>query len=135
MTQYGNQPFNFGDSPAAPAGKQNVVFQADAPNTDPTVVRNVSAYVEPGGGSSDKVVLLSGTHTLATDENVAFCNGTFTVTLPATPDQKLLYTINIESGTVTIAPSSGTINGNSSVIGTMDYSFGLRFDGTNWRIV
>ncbi len=134
MTQYGNQAFNFGDAPAAPVGKHNVVFQADAPSTDPTVVRNVSAYVEDSG-SGDTVVQLTTNATLATAENVAFCNGTFTVTLPVSPDAALLYTINIESGTVTIAPSSGLINGNSSVVGIAGYSFGLRFDGTNWRIV
>lgn len=136
MTQYGDQAFNFGSLPAAPAGKQNVVFQADVPSTDPTIIRNVSAYVDTsGGGSADKVVLLSANYTLASDENVAFCNGTFTLTLPVTPDELLLYTINIETGTLTIVPSAGLINGNASIAGTQDYSFGLRFDGTNWRIV
>lgn len=41
-----SQPLNLGTLPAAPGGKKNVVFQADAPNVDPTVVRNVSAYVD-----------------------------------------------------------------------------------------
>lgn len=39
-------PLNLNDtSPAAPAGKFNVKFQAAAPNADPSVVRDTSAYV------------------------------------------------------------------------------------------
>lgn len=91
--------------------------------------------VTGGGGSGDVVVLLSGDATLATNQNVAFCTGTFTVTLPVAPDVKRLYTVTVETGTVTIVPSSGLINGFASVIGTDGYSFGLRYDGTSWRIV
>lgn len=129
------QPFDFrSDLPAAPAGKVNVIWQADDPSTDPTVLRKVSAYVDLSG-SGDVVVHLNSVHTLLATENVAFCTGTFTVTLPATPNPALVYTVNIAGGTITIAPSSGNINGQSSVTGTDGYSFELRFDGTNWRIV
>lgn len=43
-------PKNFGALPAAPAGKTNVIWQADAPNVNPAIPRNVSAYYTPGGG-------------------------------------------------------------------------------------
>lgn len=33
-------------NPAAPVGKKNVAWQAIAPNADPTVARDVSAYVD-----------------------------------------------------------------------------------------
>lgn len=133
---FANQVFDLGDVPAPPSGKKNVIWQADAPSTDPTVIRRVSAYVDDsGGGSSDVVVKLTTTHTLLATENVALCDGTFNVTLPVTPAQNLLYTIEVGSGVVTILPSSGLINGQSSVTGTAGYSFSMRFDGTNWRIV
>lgn len=39
-------PLNFNDTvPAAPVGKANVKWQADAPNTNPAVARKVSAYI------------------------------------------------------------------------------------------
>lgn len=39
-------PKNYNDTtPAAPSGKVNVKWQADAPDPNPTVVRNVSAYM------------------------------------------------------------------------------------------
>jgi hypothetical protein len=47
-----NQP-NFNDTlPAAPSGKVNVKWQADAPNANPSVPRNVSAYVPNMVGDS-----------------------------------------------------------------------------------
>lgn len=43
-----NNPKNYNDtSPAAPSGKLNVKWQAVAPDANPSVARDVSAYVEP----------------------------------------------------------------------------------------
>jgi len=45
------QVINLNDTtPAAPVGMTNVRWQADAPSLDPTVARNVSAYVPPVSG-------------------------------------------------------------------------------------
>lgn len=41
------QDVNYSDTvPAAPTGKQNIHWQADAPSSDPAVVRQISAYVD-----------------------------------------------------------------------------------------
>lgn len=120
----------------------NVVgfFVLDAIQTTPTSLsdfvsdtQTVKDYIDQqiaaggGGGSSDKIVHLTSNYTLAADENVAWCNGTFTVTLPTSPDLHLLYTVIVETGTVTVQPIG--------VTGIAGYSFSLRYDGTTWRIV
>ena len=52
-----NNPKNWNDTtPAAPAGKLNIKFQAVAPDPDPNVARNVSAYVEPATATTAGIV-------------------------------------------------------------------------------
>jgi hypothetical protein len=50
-------PKNWNDTtPAAPAGKLNIKFQAAAPDPDPNVPRNVSAYIEPVTATSPGIL-------------------------------------------------------------------------------
>ena|SRR5579871_5484419 len=67
-------------TPAAPSGAANVVWQADAPGTDPTVARNASAYLPaatattPGGvptPPNDVTKVLRGDMTYGAPVNVA----------------------------------------------------------------
>lgn len=112
-------------------------FKQYVDTQDAATLAAAEAYTDAHSGGGDTVVHLTTSTLLTAVQNVAWCNGTFTVTLPLTPDPKVHYTIVIESGTVTLIPSSGTgtIGGFSSIAGTVGSSFGLRHDGTNWEIV
>ena len=65
----GLQPTNYSDTtPAAPAGKINIKWQADAPNANPSVVRNLSAYIDtPSGGSTSFAVFMRRTANITAD--------------------------------------------------------------------
>lgn len=64
-----------------------------------------------------------------------WCNGTFTVTLPAVGTGVRVKISNRGTGQITVSPQSGTILGNSSMIlGTQYSSVELSSDGTNWTV-
>jgi len=134
----GLQTLNLNNSrPSAPPGYVNIMWQADPPEA-PNVVRNVSAYVEIAGVTS--IVAASSNYTAA-DGNLVLCTttaGSFQVNLPTSI---MDYTVSVkkvsvDSNTVTIVPSSGQIDGSSTLIvsafGSCAY---LVCDGQNWWIV
>jgi len=74
---------------------------------------------------------------LTNTDAVLFCNGTFSVTIPAigTLDAGKWFVVNnVGSGTITVTGVE-TINGAASVTLVPDESLYIVSNGTNWRIV
>lgn len=80
-------------------------------------------------------------YTMAALDGIVLANGTFTVTLPDVTLADVAigkrYTVkNIGTGTVTVAPTAGTIDGAASFVMTVQYSsVDFVTDGTNWFTV
>jgi len=111
-------------TPAAPLGKENVVFQNDGQG-------HISAYYT---SSSFSVVSKTSAYSALSGDDV-WCTGTFTVTLPAASTTARVKVTNRGSGAITVMPLSGTINGNASMIlGTQYGAVELASDGTNWGV-
>jgi hypothetical protein len=71
-------------------------------------------------------------------DSIILANGTFTETLPSAASAvNRRYTVkNTGTGTITIAPASGTIDGAANVTLTVQYSsFDFVSDGTSWYTV
>lgn len=85
------------------------------------------------------VLSKTAAYTMSPDDMMVLANGTFTVTLPpvATAAKGFRYVVkNTGTGTITIAPASGTIDGGASLTLTVQYSsFDVVTDGTNWFTV
>jgi hypothetical protein len=126
---------NFNDLlPAAPSGRKNIKWQADAPGTNP---RDVSAYVS-NIGSVDARTTTSETIALAAlGKLVTFNNsGAVAVTLDSTvPSDFFCAVEDLGVGTATLTPSSGTINGVATLALATGQGGLLFFDGTNWKAV
>ena len=77
----------------------------------------------------------NSTHTMS-DKPLVYCNGTFTVNLPAAAvsDGRIYHVVNIGSGTITIDGSgSETINGATTLALTTQWSVAtLHCDGAAW---
>jgi hypothetical protein len=86
-----------------------------------------------GGGSGFTYTVTSqNANYAAVSGDDVWCNGTFTVTLPALSTVQRVKINNRGTGTITIVPSSGLINGASSVIIARQYdSFEFSGDGVN----
>ena len=75
------------------------------------------------------------TSTLANTDHFVTTTGTITITLPTSVAGKIVKVKNIGSGTITINPASGTIDGAGSKSLTVQYTgFEFTGDGTNWLI-
>lgn len=90
-------------------------------------------YVEPVAATKAK----STNYTMAATDGPILASGTITITLPATPTVGQRYTVkNVGTGTVTVQPSSGSIDGASTFVMTVQYSsIDVVNDGTNWFTV
>ncbi len=78
-------------------------------------------------------VTLTTDTTLTTNQNLVHCTGTFTVTLPVSPLlNKIYHIITKAASQTTVLPSSGTINGYTSVVQPAFYALDYVWDGTNW---
>lgn len=74
------------------------------------------------------------TYTAAAGQMV-LANGTFTVTLPAATSGTVVDVKNVGSGTITVAPAAGVIDGAASFALSAQYqSITVVADGTNWWI-
>lgn len=86
----------------------------------------------PAGGAS--VVSKTGAYTAVSGE-VILASGTFTVTIPITANSQITVK-NIGTGTITIAPASGTIDGAATFPLDSQYaSVSIVSDGTNAYVV
>lgn len=111
----------------------------------------VKLVVTPTGGSAqtfDQIdiqlpadaatpVAVTANYTIPAGVYSVLASNTITVTLPANPLVGQRYTIkNAGTGTVTVAPQSGTIDGAANFVMTVQYSsIDVVFDGTNWFTV
>lgn len=79
----------------------------------------------------------TGAYTMTALDGVILANGTFTVTLPPVSSSGIRYTVkNIGTGTVTVSPASGTIDGAASKSLAVQYAtVDVVSDGTNWFTV
>jgi hypothetical protein len=81
---------------------------------------------------------VSATDAMSVADSIILANGTFTETLPSAASAvNRRYTVkNTGTGTITIAPASGTIDGAANVTLTVQYSsFDFVSDGTSWYTV
>ena len=86
------------------------------------------------GGSSYIVISKTSNYTAASGDDV-WCVGTFQVTLPAASTTARVKISNRGTGQITVAPASGTLNGNSSMIlGTQYGSVEISSNGTDWAV-
>lgn len=105
--------------PAAPAGYQNILWQADPVPLDPSVARDVSAYIPQIAGVN--VVPVGSTYTVQASDNgklLSFNNATaVAVTIPEAtlPPTFWCAFANLGVGTVTLTPSTGTLDGNANL--------------------
>lgn len=100
---------------------------------------------EVNGSMSSNITLKDANYTVTAADNTVLANttnGAFTITLPAPFGiAGRMYTIKkIGTGGIdnelTIAPTSGTIDGNSNYIIYNDWTFvTLQTDGTNWYVI
>lgn len=90
-----------------------------------------------GTSSTNAIRTITTSQTLLLTDNFVLCNSAspLTVTLPASGTGQLFNIKNINTGTVTITPTSGTIDGSASATMPVRYtSLELVFDGTNWWV-
>lgn len=89
------------------------------------------------GGIVRSIVTKTANYGTASTDWMILCNGTFTVTLTnANAAAGQAYRIkNIGTGSITVSPSSGNIDGAASTTLASQYtSIDVTFDGTNWWI-
>ena len=157
MSQTGALAWNLsatisGTGPLALVAGSIVFNPATQPNTSTAAVANLAVSV--GTASATVTVTVTGTVTLtpasldvtrnlvtrtanytAADGDVVLANGTFTVTVPIGAGQQVTVK-NTGSGTVTLVPASGTLDGAANLtIPTKYESITTVGDGTNaWAV-
>lgn len=91
--------------------------------------------VVPTGLAYGTVAAKTSAYTMVAADDVILASGTFTVTLPAASSKKRLTVKNTGTGTITVAPASGTIDGAANRTLTTQYSsVDVVADGTNWFV-
>jgi Major tropism determinant N-terminal domain len=97
-----------------------------------------------GGGSTPAITSKSANYTATSADGTILCNATsagLTITLPtsggvATGQVFTVKKTDSSAHTVTLAPASGTIDGQSNAIISVQYtSLSVQFDGTNYWII
>lgn len=111
-------------TPAAPAGAQNVEWQADPPSLDPAVSRNVSANVPIATGSDFGLVRPDGA-------TIAIAEGVLSV-IPAGVPMVIGFVIGSGSpgtnvGPLLLAPRAGTLSKCLLAVKSSDSSLALQF--------
>ena len=90
-------------------------------------------------GYKDNIVTKTEAYTATDNDDAILCNGTFTITLPASSgvSGKIFYIKNIGTGVITVDGNSGeTIDGDLTK--EMDYQYSdmeIISDGSNWHIL
>jgi len=113
-------------TPSAPPGSTNVIWQVNG--------NNVSAYITLSGVDVFTVTNQSSTYSASPYDDV-WCTGTFTITIPVLSNIQRVKVKNRGTGLITIVPTSGTIDGQSSLILSLQWSaVELAGDGTNLSV-
>jgi hypothetical protein len=89
------------------------------------------AALDVSGGIRCALATKSATYTLTTNDCTIEVTGTTTITVPHAKSNQIWHVFNSGSGTVTIEPDSGTINGAASVSRAADTGYDVWCDGTN----
>jgi len=93
----------------------------------------------PAPTSQINTTTVSGDHTVNSEDALIRCNGTLTISLPASRGSgQLLYIKNVGTGVVTISPSGAdTIDGQASLLLNMQYQGNTICDGStgNWDVL
>jgi len=76
------------------------------------------------------------TATMSDDVELHECNGSsnYVLTLPAHKADKIVTVTNINTGIVTLTPTSGTIFGEATELLYQYEALVIKSDGTNWEI-
>lgn len=126
-----------GDFPGLPGNARRALTVSD----DETTVLWAYAYLSP-------LTVVSTTYTAVNGDRIAAntAGGSFTITLPASPDAGDRVTIvdgnstatafGFQSFPLTVARNGSTINGvaDDIIVRTKGATFSLAFDGTTWRV-
>lgn len=123
---------NAGNSWSGPLGRSYKFDLQQAPYNQP--------YWEKLANMREAVVVTkSANYTMVDPDTIVLASGNITITLPTVKVANIgkRYTVkNTGTGTITVAPQSGTIDGAASQVMTVQYSsFDFANDGTNWYTV
>jgi hypothetical protein len=89
-------------------------------------------WIAASGGSGFLYTVTAKTSTyLANSGDDVWCTGTFTVTIPVLSTTQRVKVTNRGSGAITVVPTSGTIDGNASLVLGVQGSVEIAGDGTN----
>jgi hypothetical protein len=89
------------------------------------------AALDVRGGIRCALATKSAAYTLTTSDCTIEVTGTTTITVPHAKSNQVWHVFNSGSGTVTIQPDSGTINGIASVTRAANTGYDVWCDGTN----
>ena len=121
-------------SSGAPSGTGQV-FQLDVDTTNGNFYFwNGSAWVQLGNAITIgcSIAAKSATYTLTVSDCIVNANGTFTVTVPHAISGKRWTVKNVGTGTITVVPDSGTLDGTANTTLAVQYAaIDLSCDGTN----
>lgn len=89
------------------------------------------------GALSVPVNTVTTSYTATAQDYLIICGGSasYTVTLPSSAAGRVLMVKNNQSNDITVAPASGTVNGESGVTVEPLQSVQVVFDGSNWHLV
>ena len=118
--------------PVLPAGTVTIAsHSATGTPSATTFLRGDNTWSTPAGAPA--VVSVTSATTVATN-TIYFASGTFVMTVPVTAG--LQATIkNTGTGTITVSPASGTIDGSASAVLSPYVSINVVSDGTNVWVV
>ena len=103
--------------------------------TNTSVIEDRALDIESGAIKLSPPRAITTTSSLTKSDYLIVASNTITITLPSSVAGKIIKIKNIDTGTITINPLSGTIDGASSKSLTVQYTgFEFTGDGTNWLI-
>jgi len=116
-------------------GGANGITRAFYANPTLTAAADFRAFEASTGAIVLPYRAVTTTSSLLNSDYLIVASNTITITLPSSVAGKIIKIKNIDTGTITINPLSGTIDGVSSKSLTVQYTgFEFTGDGTNWLI-
>ena len=109
-------------------------FSATGAPSATTFLRGDNTWSTPSGGGSAPTVSSVTTATIVATNTIYLASGTFNMTVPVTVG--LQATIkNTGTGTITVVPVSGTIEGGANAVLSQYMSINVVSDGTNVWVI